>query len=79
MTQRLATRIGPVPGTVDGTRVAFDLRPAEGVLCGVVRGSATARAFATFEVSVLAFAYAAEGMILRGLSQHRASGLIGMT
>jgi hypothetical protein len=23
--------------------------------------------------------YAAEGMILRGLSQHRASGLIGMT
>ena len=40
-------------------------------------GSVSARAFATFEVSVLAFAYTAVGMILHGLSQHRASGLIG--
>ena len=41
--------------------------------------SANRASFATFEVSVLAFANAAEGMILRGLSQHSASGLIGMT
>ena len=40
-----------------------------------MRGSANRASFATFEVSVLAFACAAEGMIPRGLSQHRAGGL----